>query len=84
MTAGAVDRLNRRAYILEDVRAEREDAIDFYVFVRNTYLENRQYKVDDGAFEPSESQDDIYEIEDDDAVEQTLESRGEPDEIEDD
>jgi len=83
-TAGAVQRVNFHAYILEDVRAERRDAIDFYVFVRNTYLENRQYKVDDGAFEPSESQDDIYEIEDDDAVEQTLESRGEPDEIEDD
>jgi phospholipid-binding lipoprotein MlaA len=83
-SARAVDTVNRRAYILEDARAERENAIDFYVFVRNTYLENRQYKVDDGAFQPSESQDDLYEIEDDDAVEQQPESTDELDETDND
>ena len=50
---------------VEEIQREREDATDFYVFMRTTYLENRQYKVDDGAFEPSDSEDDIYEIGDD-------------------
>jgi len=81
MTAGAVDRLNRRAYILEDVREERKSAVDFYAFERNRYLQNRQYKVDDGAAPPTES---IYEIEDEDAVEQPPESQDDLDETEND
>ena len=82
--AGTVNMVNRRAYILEDVRAEREDAFDFYVFVRNAYLQNREYKVHDGAVPPSESQNELDETEDEDAANQTPESQDDLDEIEDD
>jgi phospholipid-binding lipoprotein MlaA len=78
-TARAVDTVNRRAYILEDVREERESAVDFYAFERNRYLQNRQYKVDDGAEPPLES---LYEFEDEDAAGQPLESQDDLDETE--
>jgi phospholipid-binding lipoprotein MlaA len=64
-TARAVDVINVRAYYLEEVRDNRESAFDYYVFVRNAYLQNRQRKVNDTAEQPPELQDDLYEIEDD-------------------
>jgi phospholipid-binding lipoprotein MlaA len=63
--ARAVEMVNLRAYYLEEVREDRESAFDFYVFVRNAYLQNRRRKVTDTTEQPSELQDDLYEFEDD-------------------
>lgn len=65
MAAGAVRTVNLRAYYLEEVSENRQAAFDYYVFVRNAYLQNRQRKVDDAVEQPPELQDDLYDIEDD-------------------
>jgi phospholipid-binding lipoprotein MlaA len=65
VTLRVVENFNLRAYYLEEVLENRESAFDYYVFVRNAYLQNRQRKVNDTAEQPSELQDDLYEIEDD-------------------
>jgi phospholipid-binding lipoprotein MlaA len=63
MTARVVNMVNLRAYYLEEVRDNREAAFDYYVFVRNAYLQNRQRKIEDSTEQPPELQDDLYEIE---------------------
>jgi phospholipid-binding lipoprotein MlaA len=85
-TARTVEMVNFRAYILEEVRAEREDALDFYLFVRTTYLENREYKVHDGDVPPPPYDDEFEfdEFEDEDVADQTPELQDELDETEDD
>jgi phospholipid-binding lipoprotein MlaA len=74
LTIRVVENFNIRAYYLEELREAREDAFDYYVFVRDAYLQIRQYKVSDGAAPPTESQDGVYEIEDENAAEEQLES----------
>lgn len=64
-TMRAAEIVNLRAYYLEEVRENRESAFDFYVFVRNAYLQNRRRKVTDTTEQPPELQDDLYEFEDD-------------------
>jgi len=65
LTARVVENFNLRAYYLEEVLTSRESALDYYVFVRNAYLQNRRRKVMDTAEQPPELQDDLYEFEDD-------------------
>jgi phospholipid-binding lipoprotein MlaA len=65
LTARVVENVNLRAYYLEEVLTNRESAFDYYVFVRNAYLQIRQHRVDDATEQPPELQDDFYEIEDD-------------------
>lgn len=62
VTAGmtAVATANVRASLLEEIRQDREESLDFYVFVRNAYLENREHRVRDEA--PSEPEEDLYYI----------------------
>jgi phospholipid-binding lipoprotein MlaA len=62
VTAGmtAVDTVNVRASLLEEIRQDREESLDFYIFVRNAYLENREHRVRDEA--PSEPEEDLYYI----------------------
>jgi phospholipid-binding lipoprotein MlaA len=55
--------VNLRAYYLEEVRENRKEAFDYYVFVRNAYLQNRRSRVKDTAEQPSQLQDDLYEFE---------------------
>lgn len=43
--ARTVDLLNDRAIFLEEIAQSREEAFDFYVFVRNAYLQNRRHKL---------------------------------------
>ncbi|HET6303214.1 MAG TPA: VacJ family lipoprotein [Myxococcota bacterium] len=64
VTAGltTVDTVNVRAALLEEIRQDREESLDFYVFVRNAYLENREHRVRDRVV-PSD-EDDLYYIED--------------------
>jgi len=65
MATRTVYMINLRAYYLEEVRDNRESAFDYYVFVRNAYLQNRERKVQDTTEQPPELQDDLYEIEGD-------------------
>ncbi len=48
-TARVVENFNLRAYYLEEVLTSRESALDYYVFMRNAYLQNRRRKVMDTA-----------------------------------
>ena len=45
IAARATDLLNRRALYLEEIAQSREEAFDFYVFVRNAYLQNRRHRL---------------------------------------
>jgi phospholipid-binding lipoprotein MlaA len=64
--AGVVNAVNTRAAYLEEIRENRRTAIDYYVFVRNAWLQNREEKVRDGAAEPgAEDEDDLYYLDED-------------------
>lgn len=56
-----VDTVNTRASLLEEIRQDREESLDFYLFVRNAWLENRAHRVRDEA--PAERDEDLYYIE---------------------
>jgi phospholipid-binding lipoprotein MlaA len=43
IAARAFDLLNTRAIYLEEIEQSRQEAFDFYVFVRNAYLQHREY-----------------------------------------
>lgn len=75
IAARATDMLNKRAIYLEEIAQAREEAFDFYVFVRNAYLQNREHRLAglpvDGAGRPlevagSEDEEDLYYFEDED------------------
>jgi len=52
----ATDLTNRRSLLLEEIRESREEAFDYYVFVRNAYLQYRENQVRDS--EPEEEGED--------------------------
>lgn len=59
--AATTDVVNRRSFLLEEVRENRRSAFDYYVFVRNAYLQYRENQVRDsegGA--PAELDEDLY------------------------
>ena len=69
----AVDIENWRAINLTQIDNARERAFDWYVFVRNAYLQNRQAKVEDkdvpGLYDEQpaqEPEEDIYDLDDED------------------
>ena len=57
----ATDMLNYRALIEETLTAEREAALDFYVFQRNVYIQHRENLVRDRN-EDESSDGDLYEL----------------------
>lgn len=59
--------LNLRAIYLEEIANSRKDAFDYYTFVRNAYLQNRQAKVLDSTDTAAAVEENFYEIEDDEA-----------------
>lgn len=63
--AGAVDVVNDRAAVLEEIAAERASAFDFYSFVRNAAISFRVNQVNDRAEDPDDD-DDLYYTEDED------------------
>ena len=65
-SAGAVNAINDRSLTLEQVRAERASAFDFYAAVRNAYSQYRAARVRDREIEPKrESVDeDLYYLDD--------------------
>ncbi len=58
--SAAFDMLNARSMVLKEVRDSRTAALDFYVFVRNAYLQNRDAKVHDHEETTGETTDNIY------------------------
>lgn len=80
LTARATDLLNQRAIFDEEITQSREEAFDFYVFLRDAYLQNREYRLtgrpagEIGEKAPaSEDDDDLYYFDDE------LEEEDEPD-----
>jgi len=77
--ATAVDIVNTRARLLEEIRESRETAFDYYTFVRNAYLANRERKVRDGKPPaPGESDDEDLYLLDEELSEEKPEPGAEP------
>jgi len=57
--------LNLRTIFDEELEESRKDAFDYYIFVRNAYLQNRAAKVADQTGAPAIDEDDLYFFEDD-------------------
>jgi phospholipid-binding lipoprotein MlaA len=55
--------VNDRSLFLDEVRNAKKASIDYYVFVRNAYLQRRNTLIEDGVVKP-EGEEDLYEIED--------------------
>jgi len=74
IAAKAVDLLNQRAIFFDEIAQSREEAFDFYVFVRNAYLQNRERRLRGGPagrgrgapIRASEEDDDLYYFDEDD------------------
>jgi phospholipid-binding lipoprotein MlaA len=52
--------LNLRAIYLEELEASKNDAFDYYTFVRSAYLQNRRAKVLDRTDVPANDEDELY------------------------
>jgi phospholipid-binding lipoprotein MlaA len=67
---GVTDYVDARSLVIEDVREAREASLDFYVSVRNGYVQRRRALIRDMAPEPEEATedlyDDLYDFEDED------------------
>jgi ABC-type transporter lipoprotein component MlaA len=61
--------LNLRTIYLEELEASRRDAFDYYIFVRNAYLQNRRAKVLDQRDAPVIDDDEFYFFDEDDEEE---------------
>lgn len=60
VTAGGVELINTRAQYLEIVRDFREGAVDYYVFVRDAYMQTRRSDVRDEVAPAAEDTEDLY------------------------
>lgn len=61
LASTSVRTVNQRSRLLETIREERKAAFDFYVAVRNAYVQRRENQIADR--EPEESDDDLYNLE---------------------
>lgn len=52
--------MNLRAIYLEEIESSRADAFDYYVFVRNAYLQNRRAKIKDQPDVVTDAPEDLY------------------------
>jgi phospholipid-binding lipoprotein MlaA len=59
---GLVDVINRRAINDEQIEENRREAIDWYVFVRDACLQNREGAVRDGQALSEEEEEDLYDF----------------------
>lgn len=59
-----VELLNLRTIYLEELEASRRDAFDYYVFVRNAYLQNRRAKVLDQTDAAVTNDEEFYFMDD--------------------
>lgn len=61
----ALELLNLRAIYLEEIEESRKDAFDYYVFIRNAYLQNRRAKVLDETSVSAEDESELYFFDED-------------------
>ncbi len=74
----ATEILNTRSLYLEEVRENRRTALDYYVFVRDAYLQYRRRLVRDAAEpEPEQKEDDLYYL-DEEATDAPVPDPAEP------
>ncbi len=62
LSTTAVRTVNERSRLLETIREERKAAFDFYVAVRNAYVQHRDNQVGDRQPKSEESDDDLYDV----------------------
>ncbi len=60
---GVIDTVNLRAINDPEIEENRREAIDWYVFVRDACLQNREGEVLDGAEPTAVEEEDLYEVE---------------------
>lgn len=60
---GVADVVNRRAINDEQIEENRREAIEWYVFVRDACLQDREGDVNDGAKPTAEEEEDLYDFE---------------------
>ena len=60
---GIIDVVNRRAINDAEIEENRREAIDWYVFVRDACLQDREGEVTDGAEPSAEEEEDLYDVE---------------------
>ncbi len=63
--ARALQGVNQRAMLLDEIEQARRDSFDFYLFVRDAYLARRRAAIRDGALPTGPETDDLYYPEDD-------------------
>ena len=61
--ATVADTVNRRAINDEQIEENRREAIEWYVFVRDACLQDREGDVHDGAEPTAEEEEDLYDVE---------------------
>jgi len=66
----AFELMNLRALFLEEIEASHADAFDYYVFVRNAYLQNRRAAVNDQPEKTATDAAELYFFDDDDLDEE--------------
>ena len=62
--SGVIDVVNRRAINDPEIEENRREAIDWYVFVRDACLQDREGDVHDAAEPAAAKEEDLYELED--------------------
>ena len=63
--AGTLNLVNRRSLNLDRIRQAREAALDWYVFVRNAYRQQRAAAVANGEVETEGPDEGLYELDED-------------------
>jgi len=61
--ARAVDVVNGRAQVIDQIRDIKEASVDYYTAVRNAYRQRRKVLVNDGAEMSEQEQEDLYNVE---------------------
>jgi phospholipid-binding lipoprotein MlaA len=56
--------INLRSLFLDEIRNNKESALDYYVFVRNAYGQRRRALINDSTDVPKEDEADLYDTED--------------------
>ncbi len=67
---GGTNMVNSRAMALEDVREAKAAALDYYVLVRNGYIQLREAKNRDGEVDPDEPTESLYDFDIDEEIEE--------------
>ena len=62
LASTSVSIVNRRSRLLETIREERAAAFDFYVAVRNAYMQRRENQIADRRPQSEEIDDDLYDL----------------------